>query len=62
MNEYQPMNCNLYGYLEIACMRGYRLDIELKDMSGMPVRYVMDWTDFRVVNSSFRAIPAFFSA
>lgn len=31
MNEYQPMSCNLYDYLEIACMRGYRLDIELKD-------------------------------
>lgn len=31
MNKYQPMSCDLYDYLEIACMRGYRLDIELKD-------------------------------
>ncbi|MBV6824591.1 Rho-binding antiterminator [Pseudomonas sp. PD9R] len=31
MNTYQPMNCDLYDYLEIACMRGYQLDIELKD-------------------------------
>jgi Rho-binding antiterminator len=31
MNAYQPMNCDLYDYLEIACMRGYQLDIELKD-------------------------------
>lgn len=31
MNTYQPMNCDLYDYLEIACMRGYRLDIEMKD-------------------------------
>lgn len=31
MNTYQPMNCDLYDYLEVACMRGYRLDIELRD-------------------------------
>jgi Rho-binding antiterminator len=31
MNTYQPMNCDLYDYLEIACMRGYELDIEMKD-------------------------------
>ncbi|WP_419710987.1 Rho-binding antiterminator [Pseudomonas sp. NFX224] len=31
MNTYQPMNCDLYDYLEVACMRGYRLDVELKD-------------------------------
>ena len=31
MNKYQPMNCDLHDYLEIACMRRYRLVIELKD-------------------------------
>lgn len=31
MNTYQPLNCDLYDYLEIACMRGYELDIEMKD-------------------------------
>jgi Rho-binding antiterminator len=31
MNTYQPMHCDLYDYLEIACMRGYRLDVELHD-------------------------------
>jgi Rho-binding antiterminator len=28
MNTYQPLNCDLHDYLEIA---GYRLDVELKD-------------------------------
>ena len=31
MNKYRPMNCDLHDYLEIACMRRYRLVIELKD-------------------------------
>jgi Rho-binding antiterminator len=31
MNAYQPLNCDLHDYLEIACLRGYRLDIELND-------------------------------
>ncbi|MBV4487955.1 Rho-binding antiterminator [Pseudomonas sp. SWRI153] len=31
MTRYQPLNCDLYDYLEIACMRGYQLDIELID-------------------------------
>jgi Rho-binding antiterminator len=35
MNTYQPMSCDLYDYLEIACMRGYRLDIEMKDGSRL---------------------------
>ncbi|MGH8386393.1 MAG: Rho-binding antiterminator [Pseudomonas sp.] len=38
MNTYQPMNCDLYDYLEIACMRGYRLDIELKDGSRLEAK------------------------
>ncbi|MFJ7283636.1 Rho-binding antiterminator [Pseudomonas sp. NPDC099000] len=31
MNAYQPLNCDLHDYLEIACLHGYRLDIELND-------------------------------
>jgi Rho-binding antiterminator len=38
MNEYQPMSCDLYDYLEIACMHGYRLDIELKDGARLVAR------------------------
>lgn len=38
MNTYQPMNCDLYDYLEIACMRGYELDIELKDGARLVAR------------------------
>lgn len=28
MNAYQPLNCDLHDFLEIACMRGYRLLVE----------------------------------
>lgn len=38
MNTYRPMNCDLYDYLEIACLRGYRLDIELKDGARLEAR------------------------
>jgi len=31
MDSYKPMNCDLYDYLEIACMHGYRLKVELVD-------------------------------
>ena len=31
MDAYQPLNCDLHDYLEIACIRGYQLDIELVD-------------------------------
>lgn len=31
MNRYQPLNCDLHDYLEIACMHDYRLQIELVD-------------------------------
>ena len=27
--EYSPIKCQLYDYIEIACMRNYLLDIEL---------------------------------
>ncbi|NUT77982.1 transcriptional antiterminator [Pseudomonas sp. C1C7] len=38
MNTYQPMNCDLYDYLEIACMRGYRLNVELHDGSCLEAK------------------------
>lgn len=31
MTRYQPLNCDLHDYLEIACLRSYQLDIELVD-------------------------------
>ncbi|WP_161866343.1 Rho-binding antiterminator [Pseudomonas yangonensis] len=31
MDNYQPLACDLYDYLEIACMHGYQLDVELVD-------------------------------
>jgi Rho-binding antiterminator len=29
MHPYQPLNCDLHDYLEIACLYGYRLQIEM---------------------------------
>ncbi|KIY42024.1 transcriptional antiterminator [Pseudomonas sp. 10-1B] len=29
MTTYQPLNCDLHDFLEIACMHGYRLRVEL---------------------------------
>lgn len=31
MDDYQPLACDLYDYLEIACLHGYQLDVELVD-------------------------------
>lgn len=28
---YQPIDCNLYDYLEIACLHGYTVLLELRD-------------------------------
>lgn len=30
-SDYKPLTCELYDYLEIACLHGYQLDIELLD-------------------------------
>ncbi|WP_439861368.1 Rho-binding antiterminator [Pseudomonas sp. MBLB4136] len=30
-DSYQPLNCDLHDYLEIACLHHYRLRIELVD-------------------------------
>lgn len=29
MSTYRPLDCDLYDYLELACLHGYRLRIEL---------------------------------
>ena len=29
MDSYHPIACDLHDYLEIACMHGYRLQVEL---------------------------------
>ncbi|WP_458722949.1 Rho-binding antiterminator [Pseudomonas brenneri] len=31
MNAYQPLNCDVHDYLEIACLHDYRLQVELID-------------------------------
>lgn len=38
MKTYQPMNCDLHDYLEIACMREYLLDVELIDGQRLILR------------------------
>lgn len=35
MKAYQPLPCDLYDYLEIACLYGYRLHLELLDGSTL---------------------------
>lgn len=38
MNAYQPLNCDLHDYLEIACMHGYRLQVEMLEGPGFVAR------------------------
>jgi len=40
MKSYQPLNCDLHDFLEIACMRGYLLDVELIDGQRLIARAV----------------------
>lgn len=35
MDDYQPLACDLYDYLEIACLHRYHLDIELVDSTRL---------------------------
>ncbi|OZB19721.1 MAG: transcriptional antiterminator [Pseudomonas sp. 34-62-33] len=42
MDDYQPLACDLYDYLEIACMHRYQLAIELVDGSHLEQRLRMD--------------------
>lgn len=39
---YQPIQCHIYDYIEIACMRHYQLDILL--LSGETIRGIADNT------------------
>lgn len=38
MNTYRPLDCDLYDYLELACLHGYRLQIELVEGAGFVAR------------------------
>ncbi|UUT22918.1 Rho-binding antiterminator [Pseudomonas sp. T8] len=38
MKAYQPLNCDLHDYLEIACMHQYDLHIELLQGPGFVAR------------------------
>ncbi|QVW25701.1 transcriptional antiterminator [Pseudomonas hormoni] len=38
MKAYQPLDCDLHDYLEIACLRGYRLLVELVDGESLTAR------------------------
>lgn len=38
MDAYQPLNCDLHDYLEIACLYGYRLLVEQVDGSSFEAK------------------------
>lgn len=38
MKTYQPLNCDLHDFLEIACLREYKLDVELIDGQRLVAR------------------------
>ncbi|UVE19298.1 Rho-binding antiterminator [Pseudomonas sp. LS44] len=38
MDHYQPLDCDLHDYLEIACLYGYRLLVELTDGSSFEAK------------------------
>jgi len=40
MKTYQPLNCDQHDYLEIACLYGYTLDIELTDGQRLTARAI----------------------
>lgn len=40
MNTYKPLHCDLHDYLEIACLCGYTLDIELIDGQRLTARAI----------------------
>lgn len=40
MNDYTPIDCDLHDYVEIACLHGYRLLIELTDGRSVKGRAV----------------------
>ncbi|WP_434698812.1 Rho-binding antiterminator [Pseudomonas sp. D1-1] len=40
MDTYKPLHCDLHDYLEIACLCGYTLDIELTDGQCLTARAI----------------------
>mgnify|MGYP006183822513 FL=1 len=57
MNAYQPLDCDLHDYLEIACLRGYQLHIELIDgasltAKGLTTRTSSDKEEFFCVENA----------
>ncbi|WP_323155000.1 Rho-binding antiterminator [Pseudomonas alvandae] len=40
MDTYKPLHCDLHDYLEIACLCGYTLDIELTDGQRLTARAI----------------------
>ncbi|MFB2735587.1 Rho-binding antiterminator [Shewanella mangrovisoli] len=44
MSDYKIIPCAHYDYLELACMHGYRLDIELQDGSLCQARAITTQT------------------
>ena len=40
MSTYKPLHCDLHDYLEIACLCGYTLDIELTDGQRLTARAI----------------------
>lgn len=40
MQPYRAINCECHDYLELACMRGYILDIELLEAGGIRAKAI----------------------
>lgn len=40
MDTYEPLHCDLHDYLEIACLYGYTLNIELIDGQQLTARAI----------------------
>ncbi|WLG96795.1 Rho-binding antiterminator [Pseudomonas sp. FP198] len=40
MDTYKPLHCDLHDYVEIACLCGYMLDIELIDRQHLTARAI----------------------
>jgi Rho-binding antiterminator len=54
-NNYSPIQCQLYDYIEVACMRHYQLDIELttsETITGKAITTkIKDRQEFIVIES-----------
>ena len=57
MSTYKPLHCDLHDYLEIACLCGYRLDIELTNGQRLTARAITTrtastWEEFLEVETT----------